>query len=68
MYSIFFYVLILLLLFVAKPPIVFDKDGYFKDFGIGGTNNTLFSFGVFTVALAVLSFYIFAIIDVFMKK
>lgn len=63
LYSIIFYVLIIVLLYVAKPPFVFDENGNLKHFGIGPTD-TMFSFGVFTVVLAFLSFYIFAIIDI----
>jgi hypothetical protein len=61
-YSILFYGLSMLLLIVSKPDVLFDKDGTPKRFGFG-PGKTLFSLGVLTVALAVLSFYTFALID-----
>lgn len=63
LYSIIFYVLIIVLLYVAKPPLIFNEDGNLKHFGLG-QSDTMFSFGVFTVVVAFLSFYIFAIIDI----
>jgi hypothetical protein len=62
MYSVLFYSLVVVLLFVAKPPVMFDKDASVKLFGIGN-NKTVFSFGVFVTVAAMLSFYIFAMID-----
>ena len=69
-YSILFYILLVVLLFVAKPSLIFNDAGNIKQFGIDGSRNsrkTLFSFGVFTVSLALLSFYLFALVDVFVK-
>jgi hypothetical protein len=67
-YSIMFFTLLLILLYISKPSVIFEKNGDFKRFG-AGTEKTLFSFGVFTVVLAVLSFYLFCIIDlVFQRK
>jgi len=62
LYSIVFYILVVMLIFVAKPPLMFDSTGQFKDFGIG-THKTLFSFGVLITSVALVSFYIFALID-----
>jgi len=62
LYSVLFYVLFIVLIIVSKPPFVFDSKGQLKDFGIGA-NKTMFSLGVFTVVLAMVSFYIFAVID-----
>ena len=68
LYSICFYVLIIILLFVATPPLIFDKSRNFRQFGIG-EKKTMFSFGVFVVSIAFLSFYLFAIIDlIFVTK
>lgn len=61
-YAILFYVLLVVLISLAKPSIMFDTDGSVKPFGIG-YDKTMFSLGVFTVVLAVLSFYIFCLID-----
>lgn len=66
MYAMLFYILLVLLIVIAKPSVIFDSDGKIKPFGIdidGNGNKTMFSFGVFVVVLAVVSFYIFAMID-----
>ena len=63
LYSVAFYVLTIMLVFISKPRLIFDENERIKLFGIG-YNKTLFSFGVFTVSLALISFYVFAIIDV----
>lgn len=63
LYSVLFYALFIVLIIVSKPPFVFDASGQLKNFGIG-ENKTMFSLGVFTVVLAMISYYIFAIIDV----
>lgn len=62
-YSVAFYVLLMILLFLSKPTVMFDTDGTLRPFGVG-YDKTMFSFGVFTVVVAVLSFYIFCIIDI----
>jgi hypothetical protein len=67
LYSILFYVLIICLVIVAKPPYIFDIDGSVKPFGLG-EKNTIFSLGVFVVTLAIISFYLFAVIDVVFGK
>ena len=67
-YSLLFYSLALCLLIVAKPPLIFDRET--KEplpFGVG-EGKTLYSLGVITVALAVVSFYIFALIDMITAK
>ena len=61
-YSGMFYLLIVCLIFVSKPPLMFDRNGEFKNFGIG-SQKTLFSFGVLTVVVALFAFYVFAMID-----
>ena len=61
-YSCMFYILVILLIFVSKPDLVFDHTGSIRKFGLG-LDMTMFSFGVLVVAIAFVSFYIFAIID-----
>jgi hypothetical protein len=51
---------------MSKLSVIFDKDGKLRPFGIGD-NKTMFSFGVFTVVLAILSFYFFCVIDIIFK-
>jgi len=66
-YSILFYVLLIILIILAKPSVMFQVDGTLKPFGIGD-DKTMFSLGVFTVVLAVLSFYVFCMIDLIFSK
>jgi hypothetical protein len=42
---------------------MFDRQQQFKNFGIGGSEKTLFSFGVLISIVALISFYLFAVID-----
>ena len=66
-YSILFYVLLMILISVSKPSIMYDEYGSLKEFGIG-EDKTMFSLGVVTVVIAILSFYIFCIIDIVFKN
>ena len=66
LYSIVFFILLITLVHMSKLSIIFDKDGKIRPFGIGD-EKTMFSFGVFTVVLAILSFYFFCVIDVIFK-
>lgn len=61
-YSVVFYILVMVLLVVSKPSVIFEKDGSIRQFGVG-MDKTMFSLGVFCVVLAVMSFYIFCVID-----
>ena len=66
-YSIVFYVLLMVLIAISKPSVIFEKDGSLKLFGVG-YDKTMFSFGVFSVVLAIVSFYVFCIIDLVFVK
>lgn len=66
LYSIVFFILLITLVYMSKLSVIFDKDGKLRQFGIGD-NKTMFSFGVFTVVLAILSFYFFCVIDIIFK-
>ena len=66
-YSVSFYVLLVILLFVSSPSLIFESDGRIKQFGFG-ENKTMFSFAVFVVSIAFLSYYLFAIIDLIFEK
>lgn len=65
-YSILFYLLLLVLISISQPQFIFDQDGRMKEFGVG-SDKTIFSFGVFGVVLAIVSFFIFCLIDVIFK-
>lgn len=66
-YSILFYLLLMILLSVAKPSLIYKSDGTIKEFGIGD-DKTMFSLGVLTAVVAILSFYTFCIIDLVFKN
>lgn len=66
-YSIAFYVLVIVLIVVSKPKLAFDSQGNIRQFGVG-QSKTIFSLGVFVVALAIISFYVFAVIDLVFGK
>lgn len=66
LYSIVFFILLITLVHMSQLSVIFDKDGKLRPFGIGD-NKTMFSFGVFTVVLAILSFYFFCVIDIIFK-
>jgi len=61
-YSVLLFVLIMLLIMINKPLLMFDKNGNIKSFGIED-NQTMYSLGVFTVVMSILSLYIFSLID-----
>lgn len=61
-YAILFYVLLVILLVLAKPSVMFERDGTIKQFGVG-EDKTMFSVGVFSIVLAVVSYYVFCIVD-----
>jgi hypothetical protein len=71
-YALLFYVLCVLLIFVSKPSLMFSSDGTIKTFGVGnsleGQPKTVFSFGVAIVVISIMSFYVFALIDVVFSK
>ena len=66
-YSVLFYLLLILLLIISKPAFMFTKYGDIRIFGVG-YGKTIFSFGVFVVALAIMSYYIFCVIDIMFSK
>jgi len=61
-YSALFLSLSMFLVFLIKPELIFDQNEEIKSFGLK-KQETLFSLGVFTTLVAILSFYFFAIVD-----
>ena len=64
--SIVFYVLAMVLLYVSKPPLMFMPDGSIKPFGTQGSvhgETTLFSFGMMSIAMSIITFFAFSVID-----
>lgn len=66
-YSIMFFLLVIILIVLTKPSLMFEPNGGIKAFGIG-EEKTMFSFGVFTVVFSMASFYIFCIIDMIFES
>lgn len=66
-YAILFYVLLIVLIMITKPSMMFEADGNIKPFGVGD-DKTMFSVGVFSVVLAVVSYYIFCLVDMVFAK
>jgi len=62
-YAIFLYVLILTIVFIKKPLLLFHPNGEIKQFGLH-KNESIYSVGVLSIVLAIVSFYIFCIIDI----
>ena len=67
LWSCTFFMLAFMLIVVARPSAVFDETGRrLRPFGVsdGETDDkTVLSFGVVTVLLSIVSFYMFTIID-----
>lgn len=66
-YSILFFIAIMIILIVSKPSMFYDRQGKLRDFGMYG-QNTVFSFGLVTVVVAISVFYMFCIIDFFVDN
>lgn len=63
-YASLFYILAIMLVILSKPSVLFDASGNVKQFGIGTHSKTIISLGVVNGVIALLSFYIFTMIDV----
>jgi hypothetical protein len=67
LYSSLFFVLLMVLIGVAKPALLFKPDGSLRPFGTrhrgAQPHTTVVSLGVVTVAAAVLSMFVFSLID-----
>lgn len=63
-YSVLVFVLSMILLFLIKPSIAFDKEGKLRKFGVNDRGSTIYSVGVLTICLAVVTYYSFCVIDI----
>ena len=45
------------LIMIIKPSFIFNKDGSFKDFGLGYTNRTVLPIWIISIVFAILSYY-----------
>jgi hypothetical protein len=62
-YALVFYLLCVGLVLLTKPSCIFTKDGKVKSFGVG-QQQTSVSLGVVVALMAVVCFYMFAILDI----
>lgn len=58
-YASIVFTLMCILIFAARPSMLFDKDDKIRQFG----TETCFSVGVITTVAAIISYYAFAVID-----
>lgn len=62
-YSIIVFILSMVLVFITKPKIAFDKNGNIRRFGLHDKTDTIYSLGVGSVLLSIVIFYLFCFID-----
>ena len=63
-YSVLVFVLSMILLFLTKPSIAFNNEGKLRKFGVNDKGSTIYSVGVLTTSLAIVTFYLFCVIDI----
>ena len=61
--SVIVFILCMVLLFILKPKLSFDKNGDIRKFGIINDNDTIYSVGVISIMIAIGVFYLFCLID-----
>jgi heme/copper-type cytochrome/quinol oxidase subunit 2 len=61
-FSIVIFILSMILFFIVRPRIAFENDGKPRKFGVE-RNETIYSLGIFTIISAILTFYVFCVID-----
>ena len=61
-YSTLLFTMLMILVYLQKPTMMFRRDDALKSFGIN-KNQTIVSLGVFTIVCAIISFYVFAMVD-----
>lgn len=62
-YSIIVFILSMIILFIVKPKIAFDKNGDIRKFGVQSKTDTIYSIGVLSIVLSIIIFYMFCLID-----
>lgn len=54
--SIILFLIFFLLLHLAKPSLIYNKNGEFRQFGVGYKNKTVLPIWIFAIILAILSY------------
>ena len=67
MYTVLFFVLLIILFIVSRPKFLFDQDGNLIPFGTG-EGKTIIPLGIIVIILAFVSFYMFTMIDLVFEK
>lgn len=64
LYALDIYLLVIILILVAKPAIFFKDKHTIRPFGAGGPKEkTVFSLGIATAVIAIASYYLVTVID-----
>jgi maltodextrin utilization protein YvdJ len=66
-YSILLFIMSMLLIYLTKPSMIFKRDDNIKSFGIN-KHQTIISLGVVTILCAIMSFYVFSVIDLIFSQ
>lgn len=62
--AIFIFFVFISIIIIIKPSFIFKKNGEMKQFGVNSEKEqTVFHFGVVTIAIAILSFWIVSVKD-----
>lgn len=62
LYSLTFYLLLMTVIIMWKPNMLFDANGEIRTYGVN-KGETIFSFGVISIVIAIMCFYVIAIVD-----
>lgn len=62
-FSIIVFILSMILMFIVKPKIAFDENGDIRKFGVHSKKDTIYSIGVISMVMAIVTFYLFCLID-----
>jgi hypothetical protein len=65
-YTILFYVLVIILIFVSKPPLFF-LNGKIRHFGVRN-DEIIFSMSIFNFVVAIVCFIVFTFIELYTQK
>jgi hypothetical protein len=62
LYSLTFYILLMTVIIMWKPNMLFEPNGEIRTYGVKH-GETVFSFGVISIVIAIMCFYVITIID-----
>jgi hypothetical protein len=54
--TIFLFLILFTLIHITKPSLVYDKDGSFREFGVGYRHKTVIPIWVISIVLAILCY------------